>query len=82
MIKVGVVGAMGKMGQEVVKAVENGVKFHPGRWLAEYFLRPGLPYITKEEFCHCVMNDLRVTRDQEPISRTIERIENNRKTIL
>ena len=65
--------------QEVVKAVENGVKFHPGRWLAEYFLRPGLPYITKEEFCHCVMNDLRVTRDQEPISRTIERIENNRK---
>lgn len=65
---------------EVVKAVENGVRFHPGRWLAQYFLRPGMNYITKEELCHCVMNDLRVTRDAEPMSTTVARIEDNRRS--
>lgn len=64
---------------EVVKMVEAGVKFSPGRWLAEYFLSKNSNFITKEEFCHCVMNDLRVTRDNEDISKTIERIQINRK---
>jgi len=64
---------------EVVKLVQAKVRFCPGRWLASYFLRPGMPTLTKEEFCHCVMNDLRVTRDAEPIEKTIARIEANRK---
>ena len=67
---------------EDVLLVQNNVRFHPGRWLANYFLRPGFPMLSKEEFCHCVMNDLRVTRDHEDISITISRIEANRNLHL
>lgn len=63
---------------EVVKIVKANIRFKPGRWLAEYFLRPGSPTLTKEEFCHCVLNDLRVTRDHEPMEKTVKRIEDNR----
>lgn len=65
---------------EVVKLVQAKVLFCPGRWLASYFLQPGSPTLTKEEFCHCVMNDLRVTRDAEPLAKTVARIEANRKS--
>lgn len=63
---------------EDVLLVKNKVKFHPGRWLADFFLQKGVPVLTKEEFCHCVMNDLRVTRDGEPLQQTISRITTNR----
>lgn len=63
---------------EDVLLVNSNVKFHPGRWLANFFLQQGVPTLTKEEFCHCVMNDLRVTRDGELLQQTISRIAANR----
>lgn len=35
--------------------------------------------ITKPEVCHCVFNDLRITRDQEGVEQTWNRILDNRK---
>lgn len=63
----------------VMEMLERGVKFHPGRWLASYFLSSPDAFLTKAEFCHCVFNDLRVTRDGEALSKTIERIRVNRE---
>ena len=64
------------------KAIEEilsaGVSFHPYRWLFNAFLKTGLSTIDRCEFCHCVLNDMRVTRDHESIQTTIERIMANR----
>lgn len=62
----------------IVDLLNNGISFHPGRWLAQYFLFEDNPYITKAELCHCVFNDKRVTRDHEDISDTVTRISRNR----
>lgn len=35
--------------------------------------------ITKFEACHCIFNDLRVTRDHEDVAKTWERIRKNRE---
>lgn len=35
--------------------------------------------ITKPEVCHCIFNDLRVTRDNEGVEKTWKRIMANRK---
>ncbi len=68
--------------QEIQKLVGEAVCFHPGRWIARYFCAEGpcteSHYISAEEFCHCVLNDLRVTRDHEQISKTKARILQNR----
>ena len=62
----------------IVELLNNGISFHPGKWLAEYFLSADKIYITKAELCHCVFNDKRVTRDHESISSTVARILQNR----
>ena len=62
----------------IIELLNNGISFHPGRWLAEYFLSADNIYITKAELCHCVFNDKRVTRDHESISSTVARISQNR----
>lgn len=68
----------------VLEQIEQGVKFKP----AQYILRL-LRYanseggnsigITKSEACHCIFNDLRVTRDNEGVENTWKRISDNRK---
>ena len=55
-----------------------GVAFHPYRWLFQAFLQPELTSIDAAEFCHCVLNDLRVTRDHEDVQETVTRILCNR----
>lgn len=70
--------------KNVLEQIEYGVHFKP----AQYILRL-LKYankgggnsigITKPEICHCVFNDLRVTRDNEGVEATWERIADNRK---
>ena len=51
-------------------------------WLAKFATSSSTSkenlYLTDVEFCHCVLNDLRVTRDHEDISLTISRILTNR----
>ncbi len=63
----------------ILEIVKKGIKFHPGRWLATFFLHKREIYITKAEFCHCAYHDLRVTRDHEPVSSTYKRIQKNRQ---
>lgn len=63
----------------ILDLVQRGIRFHPGQWLANYLLMSNDCFITKAEFCHCVMNDMRVTRDHEKIQVTANRIKENRK---
>ncbi|MFZ7142240.1 protein NO VEIN domain-containing protein [Avibacterium avium] len=70
--------------KNVLEQIEAGVHFKP----AQYILQV-LKYangnngnsigITKFEVCHCIFNDLRVTRDNEGAGKTWERIRKNRK---
>lgn len=71
----------------ILEQIEHGIHFKP----AQYILRL-LTHIkkveganiglTKGEICHCVFNDLRVTRDGEDVSLVWERIKSNRKNKL
>lgn len=67
---------------EIEKILSSGIHFHPLLWLAKFATSSRTSkenlYITDVEFCHCVLNDLRVTRDHEDISLTISRILKNR----
>lgn len=68
----------------VLEQIEHGIRFKP----AQYILRL-LKYankvekksigLTKFEICHCIFNDLRVTRDNEDVSLTWKRILENRQ---
>lgn len=67
---------------EIEKILISDISFHPLLWLSKFFnfsVPMGELYITDVEFCHCVLNDLRVTRDQEDISNTVNRILKNRE---
>lgn len=71
----------------ILEQIEHGIHFKP----AQYILRL-LTHIkkveganiglTKGEICHCVFNDLRVTRDNEDVSLVWQRIKANRKNKL
>lgn len=71
----------------ILEQIEQGIHFKP----AQYILRL-LVYIkevegvniglTKGEICHCIFNDLRVTRDGDDVSTVWERIKANRKNKL
>lgn len=69
--------------QKVLEQVEAGIKFKPAQYilkLLRYANKNGGNSIgiTKFEACHCVFNDLRVTRDNEGIEATWDRILQNR----
>lgn len=68
----------------VLEQIKNGIHFKPAQYilkLLKYANKEGGNAIglTKFEVCHCVFNDLRVTRDNEDVEKTWERIINNRK---
>lgn len=68
----------------VLEQIEHGVKFKPAQYilkLLKYANRDGGNSIgiTKPEVCHCIFNDLRVTRDNEGVEKTWKRIMANRK---
>lgn len=68
----------------VLEQIEEGIHFKPAQYilkLLRYANRDGGNSIgiTKFEVCHCVFNDLRVTRDCEGVERTWDRILQNRK---
>ena len=68
----------------ILEQIENGVRFKPAQYILtvlKYANRNGGNSIgiTKAEACHCIFNDLRVTRDNEGAEATWHRIEENRK---
>lgn len=70
--------------KNVLEQIEAGVHFKPAQYilkLLRYANRDGGNSIgiTKFEICHCMFNDLRVTRDNEGVEKTWERILKNRK---
>lgn len=70
--------------QEVLEQIRQGVHFKPAQYilkLLRYANREGGNSIgiTKPEVCHCIFNDLRVTRDQESVEQAWNRIAHNRR---
>ena len=70
--------------KNVLEQVKAGVHFKPAQYilrLLRYANKDGgnSAGITKFEVCHCIFNDLRVTRDNEGVEKTWERILKNRK---
>lgn len=70
--------------KEVLEQIEHGIHFKPAQYilkLLRYVNRESGNSIgiTKPEVCHCIFNDLRVTRDQESVEQTWERILHNRR---
>lgn len=70
--------------KNVLEQIEAGVHFKPAQYilkLLRYANKDGgnSVGITKFEICHCVFNDLRVTRDNEGVEQTWKRILKNRK---
>lgn len=70
--------------KNVLEQIEAGIHFKPAQYILQL-----LKYangnsgnsigITKFEACHCIFNDLRVTRDHEGVEKTWERIRKNRE---
>lgn len=73
--------------RNVLEQIEAGVHFKPAQYILQllrYANRDGgnAIGITKFEVCHCVFNDLRVTRDNEGVAATWGRIAENRRLRL
>ena len=69
--------------QSVLELIENGIRFKPAQYILKLLkyatgIEEKRPYLTKPEICHCVFNDLRVSRDNDNPSITWERITKNR----
>ena len=67
----------------VQEQIEYGIKFKPAQYilkLLRYANKDGGNSIgiTKFEVCHCIFNDLRVTRDDRDVAETWELISENR----
>ena len=70
--------------KNVLEQIEAGIHFKPAQYilkLLKYANREGGNSfgITKFEACHCIFNDLRVTRDNEGAEKTWTRIMKNRE---
>lgn len=70
--------------QRVLEQIEHGIKFKPAQYILKLLKHANCQEgnvigITKPEACHCIFNDLRVTRDNEGVEKTWERILRNRK---
>ena len=70
--------------QEILKQVEAGIHFKPAQYILKLLRYANQQEecsigVTKAEVCHCIFNDLRVTRDQESVEKTWKRIKKNRE---
>lgn len=73
--------------KNVLEQIEAGIHFKPAQYilkLLRYANREGgnSVGITKYEVCHCIFNDMRVTRDNEGAEKTWNRILQNRKSMV
>lgn len=70
--------------KSILEQIEAGIHFKPAQYILK-LLRYANRYsrtsigITKAEVCHCIFNDLRVTRDNDSVETTWARILENRK---
>ena len=72
---------------EVATMIEAGIRFKPASYILKVLEAgeaetKGRAFVTKEEVCHCILNDLRCTRDNEPPAAAWRRISENRETKL
>ena len=70
--------------KNVLEQIEVGVHFKPAQYILKLLRHANKDGgnsigLTKFEVCHCIFNDLRVTRDNEGVENTWERILQNRK---
>lgn len=70
--------------KNVLDQIENGIHFKPAQYILKVLKCANQEGgnsigLTKSEVCHCVFNDLRVTRDDEGVEKTWARIKENRK---
>ena len=70
---------------EIVKLCQIGVQFKPSQYLLELLTEASQVeekaiYLTDEEVAHCIFNDLRCTRDKEPVLKVWNRIKDNRES--
>lgn len=70
--------------KSVLEQITKGVHFKPAQYILKvlkYANRNSKTAIglTKFEVCHCIFNDLRVTRNQEDVAMTWDRINQNRQ---
>jgi hypothetical protein len=68
----------------VLEQIEAGIHFKPTQYILQllrYANKGGgnAVGINKFEVCHCIFNDLRVTRDHEGVEKTWQRISDNRR---
>ncbi len=71
----------------ILEQIEHGIHFKPAQYILKLLthikeVEGANIGLTKGEICHCVFNDLRVTRDGEDVSLAWERIKTNRKSKL
>ena len=69
---------------EVLKMIEQGIRFKPAQYILKVLrageeATGGRVFLTKEEVCHCILNDLRCTRDNEAPLTVWNRIAANRQ---
>ena len=72
---------------EILKQLQVGIRFKPAQYILKLLRYANKKEgknigLTKFEICHCVFNDLRCTRDNEDVSKTWERILENRNKKL
>lgn len=70
--------------KNVLEQIEAGIHFKPAQYILQLLRYANGSSgnsigITKFEVCHCIFNDLRVTRDNEGVEKTWDRIRKNRK---
>ncbi len=70
--------------KNVLEQIEAGVRFKPAQYILKLLKHANnaggnVKGITKFEACHCIFNDLRVTRDNEGVEATWKRICDNRE---
>lgn len=73
--------------KRVLEQIEQGIKFKPAQYILKLLRyanggKGNSIGITKPEVCHCIFNDLRVTRDNEGVENTWKRILDNRERKL
>ena len=69
--------------QAIKELIEHGVKFKPAQYILNMlywkYQQNDKEYLTKAEVCHCIFNDLRCVRDNEPPEMVWNRILSNRR---
>ena len=70
--------------KDLLEQIEAGVHFKPAQYVLSLLKSAEEStgkrcYITKEEACYCIFNDLRCTRDNEDVAITWQRIQKNRE---